>query len=35
MHGMASNVNTALNVGGSQASGTMNKSSFIMIEVLA
>jgi hypothetical protein len=32
---MASNVNTALNVGGSQASGTMNKSSFIMIEVLA
>jgi hypothetical protein len=35
MHGMASNVNTALNVGGSQTSGTMNKSSFIMMEVLA
>mgnify|MGYP003131387450 FL=1 len=35
MHGMASNVNTALNIGGSQSSGTMNKSSFIMMEVLA
>ena len=35
MHGMASTTVTALNVGGSQPSGTMNKSSFIMMEVLA